>query len=39
MAAFPAWRVQSPNLEGAEEIPSSHLAKAIQYRNTELLKG
>ena len=27
------------DLEGAEQIEASHLAEAIQYRNTELLKG
>ena len=27
------------DLEGADEIQPSHLAEAIQYRNTELLKG
>ena len=27
------------DLEGAEQIDASHLAEAIQYRNTDLLKG
>ena len=27
------------DLEGAERISAAHLAEAIQYRNTDILKG
>ena len=27
------------DLEGAEHISAAHLAEAVQYRNTDILKG
>lgn len=39
MTGFCGWPRTIADLDGAPEIGPAHLAEAIQFRNTDILKG